>query len=98
MPTDQWLPNRLLRWGMVAAIAVPGLAWADSAFSDDVDFAAKVMKARETSKMSRAPLDVGGVTWSAAESSPAPIKGASVAVMPCPLAYSVCKYLYDSAA
>jgi ABC-type sugar transport system substrate-binding protein len=66
--------------------------------SDDVEFATKVMKAGEKSKMSRSPLDVGGVTWSGADKSPPPIKGATVAVMPCPLAYSVCKYLYDSAA
>jgi ABC-type sugar transport system substrate-binding protein len=98
MRTPHWLLHDWLRWGVFAAIAAPGLGWAQPARSDDPEFAAKVMKAGERSKMSRAPLDVGGVVWSGATSSPAPIKNATVAVMPCPLAYSVCKYLFDSAA
>src|SRR5437868_2925904 len=98
MPTPHRPSPRWLRWGLLAAIAGPGLTWAAPGLADQVDFAAKVMKAGERSKMSRAPPDVGGVSWSGAATSPAPIKGATVAVMPCPLAYSVCKYLFDSAA
>ncbi len=46
---------------------------------------------------SRAPLDEGGVTWTGAETSPKPVEGASVAVMPCPLSLGVCQYLFESA-
>jgi ABC-type sugar transport system substrate-binding protein len=82
---------------MAAAMTITGWA-ASPSYADDVDYATKVMKAGLNSKMSRAPLDVPGVVWSGAETSPPPVKGASVAIMPCPLAYAVCQYLYDSAA
>jgi ABC-type sugar transport system substrate-binding protein len=65
--------------------------------ADNTGFANEVVKAGQKSKMSRAPINVGGVNWTGPTSSPPPIKGASVAVMPCPLAYAVCKYLFDSA-
>jgi ABC-type sugar transport system substrate-binding protein len=98
MRTRHWRSERWVSRGICASLAVGMLGAVPAARADDVDFASKVMKAGETSKMSRAPLDVGGVAWSGAESSPPPVKGATVAVMPCPLAYSVCKYLFDSAA
>ena len=98
MRIGTFISHRRLRSSAAVSLCAGGMFWAGSALGDDVEFATKVMKAAETSKMSRAPLDVGGVTWSGAETSPPPIKGATVAVMPCPLAYSVCKYLYDSAA
>lgn len=84
----------------MASLAVVVLAaWVGNpARADDVDVAKKIVDASLTSKMSRAPLDVGGVSWSGATTSPPPIKNASVAIMPCPLAYAVCQYLYDSAA
>jgi ABC-type sugar transport system substrate-binding protein len=68
-----------------------------TAASDNVAYAKEVVKAGQKSKMSRAPLNVGGVRWSGANSSPPPIKNATVAVMPCPLTFTVCKYLFDSA-
>ena len=98
MQTGTLMSHRWLRWSTAAVICASGTAWAGSALGDDVEFATKVAKAGEKSKMSRSALDVGGVTWSGADKSPLPIKGATVAVMPCPLAYAVCKYLYDSAA
>jgi ABC-type sugar transport system substrate-binding protein len=72
-------------------------AGTSTAQSDNVTFAREVVKAGQTSKMSRAPLNVGGVSWSGVNSSPPPIKNATVAVMPCPLSFTVCKYLFDSA-
>jgi len=98
MRTDAFAPRRWLHWSMAISISAGGMAWAGGALGDDVEFATKVAKAGEKSKMSRAALDVGGVTWSGADKSPPPAKGVTVAVMPCPLAYAVCKYLYDSAA
>jgi ABC-type sugar transport system substrate-binding protein len=64
---------------------------------DPVAFAKKVVEAGRKGKMSRAPLHDGGVVWTGAEKSPPPIKNATVAVMPCPLAYTVCQYLFESA-
>jgi ABC-type sugar transport system substrate-binding protein len=64
---------------------------------DPVAYAKKVVEAGRAGKMSRAPLDQRGVVWSGAETSPPPIKGATVAVMPCPLSLMVCEYLFQSA-
>jgi len=64
---------------------------------DAVEFANRVVEAGQQSKMSRSPLDEGGVVWTGAETSPKPVEGISVAVMPCPLALNVCQYLFESA-
>ena len=89
------------RLAAIAAACALGLALAPGAKADEatdaVAFAKKVVEAGRLSTMSRSPLDVGGVRWSGADSSPPPIENASVAVMPCPLAFLVCKYLFDKA-
>jgi len=77
--------------------AVLGVSQPIAAQDDPVAFAKKVVDAGRVGKMSRAPLDEGGVKWSGAETSPPPIEKATVAVMPCPLSLAVCKYLFDSA-
>jgi ABC-type sugar transport system substrate-binding protein len=64
---------------------------------DPIAYAKSVVEAGRLSKMSRSGLQEGGVVWSGAESSPKPIAKAKVAVMPCPLALDVCKYLFESA-
>ena len=79
----------------VSATGVSGPALSDEA--DPMAFAKKAVDAARMSTMSRSPLGEGGVKWSGADKSPPPIKGATVAVMPCPLALSVCKFLFDSA-
>lgn len=83
---------------MVALGAAP-LFGAQSAQADDdpTVFAKKVVEAAKMSTMSRSPLGEGGVKWTGAESSPPPIEKASVAVMPCPLQYVVCQYLFEKA-
>lgn len=70
---------------------------APRADDDPVAFAKKVVDAAKMSTMSRAPLGEGGVKWTGAETSPPPIEKASVAVMPCPLQYVVCQYLFEKA-
>src|SRR5262245_33377146 len=75
--------------GTVAACALAVLLTGATA-EDPVAYAKKAVEAGRASKMSRAPLDQPGVVWTGAESSPPPIKGAKVAVMPCPLALVVC--------
>lgn len=81
-----------------AALTIASTWVADNSRADDLGYANKVVGAALLSKMSKAPLDVGGVAWSGTDTSPAPIKGGKVAIMPCPLAYAVCQYLYQSAA
>lgn len=83
---------------MVALGAAP-LVGTQSARADDdpTVFAKKVVEAAKMSTMSRSPLGEGGVKWTGAESSPPPIEKASVAVMPCPLQYVVCQYLFEKA-
>jgi ABC-type sugar transport system substrate-binding protein len=82
-----------------AAFVLLSVAGTDASAQDEdpVAFANKVVEAGRQGKMSRAPLGEGGVKWTGAESSPPPIKNATVAVMPCPLAYTVCQYLFESA-
>lgn len=82
-----------------AAVLVASALWTPSATAgeDPVAYAKQVVDAARAGKMSRAPLDQGGVTWSGAETSPPPVKNATVAVMPCPLSLVVCQYLFESA-
>ena len=89
----------LTRTTLVGTVVTCTLAlFATEATAEDpVAYAKKVVEAGRASKMSRAPLDQPGVVWSGAESSPPPIKGAKVAVMPCPLELVVCQYLFQSA-
>lgn len=94
--------NRSQLLTTVAAIVALGAAplfGAQSAQADDdpTVFAKKVVEAAKMSTMSRSPLGEGGVKWTGAESSPPPIEKASVAVMPCPLQYVVCQYLFEKA-
>lgn len=94
--------NRSQLLTTVAAIVALGAAplfGAQSAQADDdpTVFAKKVVEAAKLSTMSRSPLGEGGVKWTGAESSPPPIEKASVAVMPCPLQYVVCQYLFEKA-
>ena len=89
-----------LRLGVVAAICAFSFSFASDARSGEAEaiaYAKKVVEAGRSSTMSRSPLDEGGVQWSGADTSPPPIKNATVAVMPCPLAYAVCKYLFEKA-
>jgi ABC-type sugar transport system substrate-binding protein len=83
--------------GTVAACALGPFSAPAGAQDDPVAYAKQVVAAGQAGKMSRAPLDQGGVVWSGADSSPPPIKDATVAVMPCPLALVVCQYLFESA-
>jgi ABC-type sugar transport system substrate-binding protein len=83
--------------GAVAACAVGAFSAPAGAQDDPVAYAKQVVAAGQAGKMSRTPLDQGGVVWTGAETSPPPIKGATVAVMPCPLALVVCQYLFESA-
>jgi ABC-type sugar transport system substrate-binding protein len=97
-------PRRAITLAAAAGTACAlGLALAgttDTAKAEDADpveFAKKVVEAGRSSTMSRAPLGEGGVKWTGAESSPPPIEKATVAVMPCPLQYVVCQYLFEKA-
>lgn len=94
------------KWGMrsigagAATVALLLVAGSDSPVrgaEDAVAFAKQVVEAGRQSKMSRSALTEGGAYWIGADSSPPPIKGASVAVVPCPLVLTVCKLLSDSA-
>src|SRR4051812_24448474 len=87
---------RTALFGTVAACTLAILSEGARA-EDPVAYAKKVVEAGRASKMSRAPLDKPGVVWTGADSSPPPIKGAKVAVMPCPLSLVVCQYLFESA-
>lgn len=87
--------SKSLAVALLAGIAMPGHAWAQSA--DPVAFANSVVEAGRQSKMSRSAIDKGGIEWTGADSSPKPIANASVAVMPCPLSLNVCQYLFQSA-
>ncbi|RUZ71656.1 hypothetical protein EN943_33010 [Mesorhizobium sp. M7A.F.Ca.US.006.01.1.1] len=84
----------VLAVSLIACLAGVG---ASSAADDAVEYAKKVVAAGQQSKMSRAPLDQGGVVWSGADSSPKPAAKISVAVMPCPLSLNVCQFLFKSA-
>jgi ABC-type sugar transport system substrate-binding protein len=89
------------RLGAVATLCAFVFALAPDARSDEaadaVAYAKKVVEAGLLSKMSRSPLEEGGVYWTGADSSPPPVEGVTVAVMPCPMAFVVCKYLFDKA-
>ncbi len=89
------------RLAAVTAVCALGFTVAPHAKSDEasdaVAYAKKVVAAGQLSTMSRSPLEEGGVYWTGAESSPPPVEGVTVAVMPCPLAFVVCKYLFDKA-
>lgn len=76
----------------VAAGALGAVSPPAHAQEDPVAYAKQVVEAARAGKMSRAPLNEAGVVWTGAETSPPPIKGATVAVMPCPLALVVCQY------
>ena len=93
--------KNLRRLGAVAALCAFALALVPDARSDEaadaVAYAKKVVEAGLLSKMSRSPLEEGGVIWTGADSSPPPVEGVTVAVMPCPMAFVVCKYLFDKA-
>src|SRR5262245_29174180 len=100
MGTQSWMSKRTRRFAALTVmfmLSVALTAKVGTAASDNVAYAKEVVKAGQKSKMSRAPLNVGGVRWSGANSSPPPIKNATVAVMPCPLTFTVCKYHFDSA-
>lgn len=75
--------------GLMAAIALPvtGVLAAE----DPVEFAKKVVEQATKSVMSRDELGAGSSRWTGADSSPAPVKDATIAVVPCPLSLSVCQ-------
>lgn len=58
---------------------------------DPVAFAKQVVDQATKTVMSRDKLGEGVVHWTGAESSPPPVKDATIAVVPCPLALSVCQ-------
>lgn len=80
-------------------ILAGGVVSGDRAFASEeaIQYAESVVEAGRQSIMSRNPLDQGGIVWMGAETSPKPVEDITVAVMPCPLSLSVCKYLFDSA-
>jgi ABC-type sugar transport system substrate-binding protein len=90
-----------IKFGMIAAVFAVSVSLMSEAKSDEagdaVMFAKKVVDAGRLSTMSRSPLDEGGVTWTGAASSPPPVEGVTVAIMPCPMAFLVCKFLFDKA-
>jgi ABC-type sugar transport system substrate-binding protein len=87
--------------GLFAGVSISAqLILSGSAFAqtdDPIAYAQQVVKAGEQSKMSRSPLNEGGVHWSGADSSPTPIKDATVAIMPCQMELTACRFLFDSA-
>lgn len=100
MDTKNAISKLKLGLGTAAAALALFSAFPSDTFAQEEDpiaFANKVVDAGRKGKMSRAPLGEGGVVWTGAETSPPPIKNATVAVMPCPLAYTVCQYLFESA-
>ncbi len=64
---------------------------------DPAAFAATVAEQGMKSVMSRDPLGQGTVVWIGAKTSPKPVAGATIAVMPCPLALEVCQKNLTSA-
>lgn len=75
----------------VIALAMIFAMPARSADVDPVAFAKQVVEQAAKSVMSRDELGKGTVKWTGAESSPPPIKDATIAVVPCPLSLSVCQ-------
>lgn len=82
--------------GIAALIAglAPQLA---SAQQDPVAFAKAVVEQGVQSVLSRDPLGQGKVVWTGAATAPKPVAGATIAVMPCPLALEVCQKNLKSA-
>lgn len=88
------MPPRTTRAALTAiALAAGTIAAlpASAADQDAVEFARKVVDQATKTVMSRDPLGAGSSRWTGADNSPPPVKGASVAVVPCPLALSVCQ-------
>lgn len=84
----------------LAAIAcglAGGAVTAARAADDPVAYAKQVVAAGTSSIMSRDDLATGKVHWPGAETSPPPVPGATIAVVPCPLFLSVCQGLYSDA-
>lgn len=86
-------PSSLI--SLALALALPGLSFAQS--ETPRAFASRVVGQASASVMSRDTLGDGAVRWRGAERSPAPAKGATVAVVPCPLMLSVCQTLLADA-
>ncbi|MEQ8346409.1 MAG: substrate-binding domain-containing protein [Sneathiellaceae bacterium] len=98
--------NRAGRKGMDGALAAAaalacGIAGVAAgpvlAAEDPVAYARQVVAAGTDSIMSRDDLATGKVHWTGADSSPPPVPGATIAVVPCPLFLSVCQALYSDA-
>jgi len=80
---------------LALATALPGLSFGQA---DGVrSFAERVVGQAAKTVMSRDKLGDGNVRWTGAETSPAPAKSATVAVVPCPLMLSVCQTLLADA-
>lgn len=75
----------------IVSLAMTCAMPAYSADTDPVAFAKQVVEQATKSVMSRDELGKGEVKWTGAESSPPPVKDATIAVVPCPLALSVCQ-------
>ena len=101
MQTRKRHAKSVIPLGAIAVMCALGMALAPDARSDEaadaVVYAKKVVEAGRQSTMSRSPLEEGGVFWTGAKTSPPPVEGVTVAVMPCPMAFVVCKYLFDKA-
>lgn len=80
---------------MALAIGFSGGAFAQSDATRG--FSERIVGQAAKSVMSRDKLGDGAVRWSGAESSPPPAKGATVAVVPCPLVLSVCQTMLADA-
>lgn len=83
--TNRYIAASLVSLAMTCAMP------AYSADADPIAFAKQVVEQATKSVMSRDELGKGGVKWTGAESSPPPIKDATIAVVPCPLTLSVCQ-------
>ena len=77
----------LIAFALAATTALPASAVDQGA----IDFAKKVVDQATNTVMSRDPLGAGSSRWTGAETSPKPVKDATIAVVPCPLALSVCQ-------
>jgi ABC-type sugar transport system substrate-binding protein len=77
----------LIAFALAATTALPASAVDQGA----IDFARKVVDQATNTVMSRDPLGAGSSRWTGAETSPKPVKDATIAVVPCPLALSVCQ-------
>lgn len=77
----------LIAFALAATTALPASAVDQGA----IDFAKKVVEQATNTVMSRDPLGAGSSRWTGAETSPKPVKDATIAVVPCPLSLSVCQ-------